>query len=457
MGRCRRKERGREVERGRWKFCAHGVISVLGGTDFAWSHVSGKPASRALNSHHLLHLKFRFTMAQPTPNGIVQAMQSLRLHVPSSCRCAIPPLRRQTRAYATQAAELEHNSTDSTESPPTEVHAAQEINFNRFIMRPARIVPASPSYFTGSPRFIDNKLKLEALLAKYASLPTVSTSEAPRMAWFKIAQFRELVGEPVPSKKYKGMLRILQQLNCIQPEMAPSEVRETLNKFLRPGNPYAAQVVHREVDENGRARAKGKRKESTAVVQLVEGEGEVIVNGKSLVETFKRVHDRESALWALRCADRIDKYNAWITVRGGGVTGQAEAITLAIGRALMMHEPGLKPVLRKGKSFLMILSRLLLTMAQLVLLPPMLVVWRGRSPVMSRHARCLHGSSVRPLLSSSFLYLPCIIYQPWRFECQFCSISCTQCIWAYSMTAHLRETMDCLQEYKHAQTYQRAV
>ena len=168
------------------------------------------------------------------------------------------------------------------------------------------------------------------------------------MAWFKLSQFRDFVGEPVPMKKYKSLVKILQRLNQIQPETVPDEVRSALQQFLRPGNPFMVEHVPRTVDENGRARAKGKRKESTAVVQLVEGEGEVIVNGKSLVQVFQRVHDRESALWALRCTQRLDKYNAWITVWGGGVTGQAEAITLAIARALLMHEPGLKPILRKG-------------------------------------------------------------------------------------------------------------
>lgn len=289
-----------------------------------------------------------FAMARPTPNGLAQAMQSLRLHALSPYRSTIPSLRRQTRGYATEAEEQQ----GSAEEQPTEVRAAPEINFNKFVNKPARIVPASPSYFSGSPRFIDNLLKLEALQAKYAALPTVSASEAPRMAWFKLPQFRDFMGEQVPTKKYKSLLKILQRLNRIHPEMVPDEVRGVLNSFLRPGNPYAVQHITRTVDENGRVRAKGKRKASTAVVQLVEGEGEIIVNGKSLVEMFQRVHDRESALWALRSAQRIDRYNAWITVKGGGVTGQAEAITLAVARALMVHEPGLKPVLRKGKSLL---------------------------------------------------------------------------------------------------------
>ncbi|CEO58316.1 Putative 37S ribosomal protein S9 [Penicillium brasilianum] len=283
-------------------------------------------------------------MARPTPNCLTQAFQALRLHSSTPSRPVARCLARQTRTYATEVEGQQPSALATHE----QAAAAPEIDFSNFSRRPARIVPASPSYFSGSPRFIDHVLKLESLQAKYASLPTVAAGDAPRMAWFKLAQFRDYVGEPVPMKKYKSLVKILQQLNRIQPEMVPSEVKRTLESFLRPGNPYAVQHVQRTVDENGRARAKGKRKESTAVVQLVEGEGEVLVNGKSLVEAFQRVHDRESALWALRCTQRLDKYNAWITVRGGGVTGQAEAITLAIGRALLLHEPALKPVLRKA-------------------------------------------------------------------------------------------------------------
>jgi small subunit ribosomal protein S9 len=281
-------------------------------------------------------------MAWHKPN-IAQAMQSLRLtSLPKpTLRLSTLPIHTRTnrRSYATEA----ESEASSTPAP-----AAQEINFGTFTQKPARIIPASPAYFSGSPRFIDHVLKLESLQAKYASLPTVAAGEAPRMAWFKLAQFRDYVGEPVPMKKYKSLVKILQRLNRIQPDTVPAEVRETLGSFLRPGNPYAVQNEPATLDEHGRARGKGKRKESSAVVQLVEGEGEVLINGKSLVEAFKRVHDRESALWALRATQRLDKYNVWATVRGGGVTGQAEAVTLAIARALMVHEPGLKGVLRKG-------------------------------------------------------------------------------------------------------------
>ncbi|EED12467.1 37S ribosomal protein S9 [Talaromyces stipitatus ATCC 10500] len=228
------------------------------------------------------------------------------------------------------------------------VRAAPEIDFNNFQIRPARIVPASPAYFSGSPKFIDHQIRLERLLEKYAQVPTVQAAEAPRMAWFKLAQFRDLLGEPIPAKKYKNFQKVLQRLNRIQPSLLPEEVREALYSYVRPGNPYANKPAPAVVDEFGRARGKGKRKESSAVVFLVEGDGEVLVNNKNIVDAFPRVHDRESALWALRCTQRLDKYNVWAKVSGGGVTGQAEAITLAVARALMVHEPALKPVLRKA-------------------------------------------------------------------------------------------------------------
>ncbi|KAJ5663628.1 37S ribosomal protein S9 [Penicillium longicatenatum] len=298
-------------------------------------------------------------MARCTPNGIASAMQALRLHSSLPSRSTIPAFRQTVRNYATetepeqpvvseQPVISEQQQQQAPPPPPQEVTAAPKINFDLFRLQPARIIPASPSYFSGNPRFTDHVLRLEALQLKYTRLPTVTPGEAPRMAWFKLAQFRDFVGEAVPVKKYKSLVKILQRLNRIQPGLVPKEVRTALREFLRPGNPYALKNAPRVVDENGLARAKGKRKESTAVVRLVEGEGEVLVNGKSIVEVFQRVHDRESALWALRCTQRLDKYNVWARVRGGGVTGQAEAITLAIGRALLIHEPGLKPILRKS-------------------------------------------------------------------------------------------------------------
>lgn len=349
-------------------------------------------------------------MAWRSPNCIVRAVQSVRKNALLQPSLQFPvvsasPLPLPTSTHFLQRQRQNPFSTSSRQcaADATEVQAAPEIDFSKLAIAPARIVPASPSYFSGSPKFFDHLLNLERILAKYASLPTVPTSEAPRMAWLKLTQFRDFVGEPVPTKKYKNLLKILQRLNRIDPNLAPREVRETLHTFLRPGNPYESKPEPPVVDELGRARGTGKRKESSAVACLVEGEGEVLVNGKTLVEAFPRLHDRESAMWPLRCTQRLDKYNVWVTVKGGGVTGQAEAITLALARALLVHEPGLKPVLRKGtrqdpardcsEVYLEMTFVLTLIFSQRALLLSMHGAWKGRSQVMSRRARCQPGSN----------------------------------------------------------------
>ncbi|PWY71572.1 hypothetical protein BO94DRAFT_526215 [Aspergillus sclerotioniger CBS 115572] len=287
-------------------------------------------------------------MAWQSPNGLVHAMHSIRRTAqlrPFLQRSVISASPISSPSTPVSFQQRLNSRGYATELEPV---AAAPIHLAGFQAQPARIIPVSAAYFSGSPKFLDHMLKLEALLAKYASLPTVSPSEAPRMAWFKLLQFRDVVGEPVPTKKYKGLIKLLQRLNRINPSVVPDEVRAALGVFLRPGNPYGIKPVPPTADEQGRARGKGKRKASSAVVHLVEGEGEVLVNGKTLNEVFPRLHDRESAVWALRCTSRLDKYNVWATVQGGGVTGQAEAITLAVARALLVHEPALKPILRKA-------------------------------------------------------------------------------------------------------------
>lgn len=286
---------------------------------------------------------------------------------------------RSVRGYATDAQDT------------FDISAAPEIDFAEFHTQPARVVPASPSYFSGRPKFTDSLLELEALLGKYETLPIVPMAQAPQMAWLKINQFRESLGEPIAAKRFRSIIKILQRLNQIDPALAPQEVRSKLHIFLRPGNPFGDKPAPAVVDELGRARGKGKRKTSSAVVQLVEGEGEFLVNGKNLQELFHRLHDRESATWPLRCVQRLDKYNVWATVKGGGVTGQAEAITLALARALLVHEPALKPILRKGES-IAATDGGPANIFQPVSLPSIPDRWRGRSPVAAKLANRHNGS-----------------------------------------------------------------
>lgn len=157
------------------------------------------------------------------------------------------------------------------------------------------------------------------------------------------------IQEKVPPSKYDRMVDVLKKLSKIDPAMMPKEVKMAMARFSRRDNMDINVKPPQTVDESGRARAIGRRKTSHAVVWLVEGDGQVIVNGRNIVQAFPHIHTRESALWPLRSTGRMDKYNVWAKVSGGGVTGQAEAITLGLARALLVHEPALKPTLRQGE------------------------------------------------------------------------------------------------------------
>jgi small subunit ribosomal protein S9 len=214
-----------------------------------------------------------------------------------------------------------------------------------------RIVPASPSYFTAKPSFTDDLLSLQTLLRKYQTLPVMPPGQAPRVAWKTLEEYKSMVGsEPVKAARYHRLVELLQRLNYINVELVPEEVTQTLNRYKRAIQPNLNVAKPHYVDHYGRALGIGRRKTSVAKAYVVEGEGEVLVNGKSLTQFFGRVHDRESAIWALKATERISKYNVFALVSGGGTTGQAEAITLAVAKALLTHEPLLKPALRRGMS-----------------------------------------------------------------------------------------------------------
>lgn len=250
-------------------------------------------------------------------------------------------------------ASLLHGSQFSTSTTrraeEQQIKAAPEINFEQFDSVPARIVPASPSYFTASPIFNDNILSLQQILEKHQALPTLPADKAPRTIFMKLAQYRSTTGEKITASKYARVLNLLSRLNKIPPNMRPKDVQGVLRRFERLGAAQAPKARPGKFDEYGRTVGVGRRKESTARVYLVEGTGEVLINGKSIVQAFPRMHDRESAMWPLKISERMDKYNVFALVNGGGITGQAESVTLALARALLVQEPALKPALRRGK------------------------------------------------------------------------------------------------------------
>ncbi|KAI1117338.1 37S ribosomal protein S9 [Nemania sp. NC0429] len=212
----------------------------------------------------------------------------------------------------------------------------------------ARPMPVSPSYFSRHPQFNDSFVRLQELARKYARLPVIPQSQVERVAWKTKEQFRQSVGEHVKGRDYATCIGLVKRLHQIHPDLMPEEVQEGLQPFKRYIDVFLNRPTQMPIDKFGRSHGVGKRKSSIARAWLVEGTGEVLINGKPMNEAFGRIHDRESALWGLKSTERLDKYNVWALVGGGGTTGQAEALAMAIAKALVVHEPPLKTPLRRA-------------------------------------------------------------------------------------------------------------
>jgi len=95
--------------------------------------------------------------------------------------------------------------------------------------------------------------------------------------------------------------------------------------------------------------ATGRRKKSIARVWLKKGSGTIFINGKKMIDYFKKSNLQMALSRPLILTKRENEYDVRCTVKGGGLSGQAGAIILGISRALIEFEPELKPALKKEK------------------------------------------------------------------------------------------------------------
>ncbi|UDG79410.1 30S ribosomal protein S9 [Candidatus Ecksteinia adelgidicola] len=92
----------------------------------------------------------------------------------------------------------------------------------------------------------------------------------------------------------------------------------------------------------------GRRKSSAARVFIRTGTGNILINHKSLDQYFCRKTARMIVYQPLELVNMIEKMDLYISVKGGGVSGQAGAIRHGITRALIKYDQTLRSNLRKA-------------------------------------------------------------------------------------------------------------
>ena len=79
---------------------------------------------------------------------------------------------------------------------------------------------------------------------------------------------------------------------------------------------------------------------------LRPGTGEWLVNGRDLQDYFPRILHRKRAEEALKVTEFDGQFDVTVRVSGGGITGQADAVRLALARAILEKDAEVRPVLR---------------------------------------------------------------------------------------------------------------
>ena len=92
----------------------------------------------------------------------------------------------------------------------------------------------------------------------------------------------------------------------------------------------------------------GRRKSSSARVFLKRGDGNIIINNRTLEQYFGRETGRMVVRQPLETVELLDQMDINITVKGGGISGQAGAIRHGITRALIEYDESLRKPLRQA-------------------------------------------------------------------------------------------------------------
>ncbi len=117
---------------------------------------------------------------------------------------------------------------------------------------------------------------------------------------------------------------------------------------LKPAIAAEPEVVEvkPKIDAQGRAYGTGRRKDAVARVWVKPGAGRFTINGRDLPTYFARPTLQMVINQPFEVLDRLGQYDIFVTVNGGGLSGQAGAVRHGISRALVAYDPALRPYLK---------------------------------------------------------------------------------------------------------------
>jgi small subunit ribosomal protein S9 len=226
------------------------------------------------------------------------------------------PLTNVIRGSWNQSPIMNYNIVSHLEREPEEVD--ELVDGSKMLVEPSQFTPVDwkhvPSIDELTSQRSDKYLHHNELLrmkGAFAAVPAVGEAQKdPTDRWFD--ELSNYVWHPVV-QSYQTM---------------PSRARLRL------------------IDENGLSHGKGGRKSSSAWATLKPGTGLMFVNGRPYHEYFPSTEHRSQLGMPFYMTGTVAQFDVFLKVKGGGVTGQADAAKLAIANALQNFEPQFRPTLK---------------------------------------------------------------------------------------------------------------
>jgi len=132
------------------------------------------------------------------------------------------------------------------------------------------------------------------------------------------------------------------EVEAVDAEATETDAEEAEVEVVAPVVKHALNGAHH------LAQTVGRRKEAIVRVRLVPGTGKFTLNGKSLEQYFPNKVHQQLIREPLVTTEKPETFDVLATLRGGGTTGQAGALRLAIARALIAIDIEDRPVLKKA-------------------------------------------------------------------------------------------------------------
>lgn len=210
--------------------------------------------------------------------------------------------------------------------------------------------PFEAAFYTAQPNYYNVTFEVWEAIEKLDTAEPAKINEVIKgnddmdISWMTKPQFEKHINEHISDKQYFDVLNRWKRLAS---HPRASLVQDVLSKFSisqqRSGS--TASVLERVELLAGEVRAEGRRKTAMAEVFVREGSGQIRVNGKHLNEFFRVEGAHQQVAYPLLVTGDLFSFDIDGYVMGGGYSGQAGALRLAISRAIVGLNPEKQPLL----------------------------------------------------------------------------------------------------------------